>query len=417
MPRKPGVCALCAAVATVLLATDGDGRSDGAVRVAAARAVATGARLEVLSVVRTEPIISPEGQYIDSGVASTWRTDQRAVIEEQLTRVLGTAEHVLISVLDGNPAYTISRVAAERRAVLIVVGLGQHDLTTRIFGDETALQLARISRTPVLAVPPTVIASPNHAVVAVDFSDLSVRAAQAAVEAVADVGQVDLVHVVSAALDENVLRPLHIEWARTQLKLLCAQLVIPSGVTVTTDVLFGEPASTLLDYATRVGANLVSTGTHGRGFVARAMLGSVTTKLLRGTTCALLTVPRNPLPALAPSSHDAALGQSNDAALNWTALLNEFTKRNAGRRTILEVDDLELGAQSQEYNYPLMGISYSDRDGSLDLMLGDAGAGGRHLTRTMRRIVAVDVLTDGEGHDVALRIQSGVSQTLLTFAA
>ncbi len=164
----------------------------------------------------------------------------------------------------------------------------------------------------------------------------------------------ELVHVVSGALDENDSRPLHVEWVRTRLKKLYYQLVIPQGVTVTSEVLFGEPASVLLAYATRVGASLVTTGTHGRGFVARAMLGSVTTKLLRGSTCALLTVPRNPLPALAPSSQDATVGQSQDTALNWAALLKEFTKRNAGRRTILEVDDLEIGAQSQEYNYPLL---------------------------------------------------------------
>ena len=44
-------------------------------------------------------------------------------------------------------------------------------------------------------------------------------------------------------------------------------------------------------------------------------------------------------------------------------------------------------------------------------------AGGRHLTRSIGDVRAVDVLTDREGHDVALRVQHGTSQTLLTFAA
>ncbi len=164
--------------ATVLLATDGDERSDGAVRVAAARAATTGARLEVISVVRNEPVVSPEGMYIDAGIAPTWRTDRCVAVEAQLTRVLGTTERIAISVVEGNPSYTISRIAIERRAVLIVAGLGRHDLASRVFGEETALQLARLSRVPVLAVPAGVTGSPNHAVVAVDFSDLSVRAAQ-----------------------------------------------------------------------------------------------------------------------------------------------------------------------------------------------------------------------------------------------
>ena len=399
--------------ATVLLATDGDERSDGAVRVAVARADATGALLEVISVVRTEPAVSPEGVYLDSGASHARREEQRRLIEAQLTRVLSNHEIYSISVFDGNPAYTISRVAVERHAALIVVGLGRHAIANRLFSEETALQLARISRVPVLAVPDFMSEAPRHAVVAVDFSELSSRAAQAAIEAVADVGQVDLVHViVTDGADSTESRPLHAEWARSRLAALREQLVFPAGVKVACEVVFGNPASAILDYGTRVGATLVATGTHGRGFVARAMLGSVTTKLLRGATCALLTLPRDPLPALAPERHVV-----DPAGLSWTAMLDDFTKRNAGRRTILEVDDLEIGAQAQEYNYPLLGVSYSDRDGRLDLMLGDNAADGRHLARTMRSIVAVDVLKDGDGRDVALRVLCGASQTLLTFAA
>ena len=81
------------------------------------------------------------------------------------------------------------------------------------------------------------------------------------------------------------------------------------------------------------------------------------------------------------------------------------------------MDDIELGAQAQEYNYPLLGTVYDERAGRVELMLGDGRSGGRHLSRSIGNVVAVDVLTDGEGHDVALRVQHGTSQTLLTFAA
>ena len=186
---------------------------------------------------------------------------------------------------------------------------------------------------------------------------------------------------------------------------------------VTHVVLHGRPAPELLEYVARSGADLVSTGTHGRGFVARAILGSVTTSLLRGASCTLLAVPRDPLPALAPTRQDTAAGESFEAPLAWSRLLTDFTRRNAGRRTILEVDDLDIGAQAQEYNYPFVGASYSERDGRLDLVLGDRLAAGRHLARGMGSVVAVDVMTDGAGRDIALRVQHGTSQTLLTFAA
>ena len=404
--------------ATVVLATDGNERSDGAVRIARARADAMGALLEVVTVLQAEPVLAPEGGYFDERATLVRRTARRRVIEGQLERVLGPGNIYSISVLDGNPAYTISRVAIERRAALVVVGLGRHLIAQRLFTDETALQLARIARVPVLAVPADTTTAPNHAVVAIDFSDISVRAAQAAIDAVADSGEVTLVHVMPLVLEDAFAlesQEPYQKWAQAELAAVEAQLVVPDGVTVKRVAIRGRPAVEVLDYAARIGANLVATGTHGRGFVARAVLGSVTAKLLRGATCTLLTVPRDPLPALTVTAQDTA-GATPNSPLSWSRLLNDFTRRNAGRRTILEVDDLEIGAQAQEYNYPLLGVSYSDRDGRVDLMLGDRFAGGRHLARTMGSVVAVDVHTDGSGHDVALRIQHGTSQTLLTFA-
>jgi nucleotide-binding universal stress UspA family protein len=406
--------------AIILMATDGTERSDGALRVAAARAEATGATLELMTVIQAEAILAAESVYFGDAEILRRRTLRRTEVEAQVERVLGRDTILSISVLDGNPAFTISRVAIERRASLVVVGLGRHLIAQRIFSDETALQLARIARVPVLAVPASAHGAPRHAVVAIDFSDISKRAAQSAIETVTDDGRVDLVHVMPRVSEDaftiEAQEPYE-RWAKAQLQALMAQLVVPDGMTIVPVAVRGGPASELLDYVTRVGADVISTGTHGRGFVARTILGSVTTKLLRGATCTLLTVPRDPLPALAPSQQDAAAGESFESPLAWSRLLVDFTKRNSGRRTILEVDDAEIGAQAQEYNYPLLGASYSERDGRVDLMLGDRFAGGRHLARSMGSIVAVDVLTDGSGHDVALRVQHGRSQTLLTFAA
>ena len=405
--------------AIILMATDGTERSDGALRVAAARAEATGATLELVTVVQPEPLLATDDMTFGEADILRRFTTCRTHVEQQVVRVLGHDVILSITALEGNPAYTISRIAIERRASLVVVGLGRHLVADRIFSDETALQLARIARIPVLAVPTNACTAPRHAVVAIDFSDISTRAAQSAIETVSDDGRVDLVHVMPRVSEDaftiEAQEPYE-RWADAQLAAVAGQLVVPKGVTVTRTTLRGRPANELLDYATRVGADLISTGTHGRGFVARAIFGSVTTKLLRTATCTLLTVPRDPLPALALSQQAASAGSSFASPLAWSQLLADFTRHNAGRRTILEVDDLEIGAQAQEYNYPLLGVSYSERDGRLDLMLGDRFAGGRHLARTMGSVVAVDVLTDGAGHDVALRVQHGTSQTLLTFA-
>ena len=141
----------------------------------------------------------------------------------------------------------------------------------------------------------------------------------------------------------------------------------------------------------------------------------MTSQLLRASTCSLLTVPRDPLPLLASprDGSDTALPR-RDA--EWTAVLTGFTARNLGRRTVLEVDDLEIGAQAQEHNYPLIATVYDARDHRVQIMLGDRTATGRHLSRSIGGVARVDVLTDGAGRDVALHIEHGTSQTLLTFA-
>ena len=264
------------------------------------------------------------------------------------------------------------------RVALVVVGLGRHLVAQRLFSDETALQLARIARVPVLAVPEQTLVAPRRVVVAIDFSDISARAAQTAIEAVADNGEVSLVHVMPLVLEDaftlDAQEPYE-RWSEAQLASLVSKLVVPAGVSVKCVTLRGRPAAEVLDYASKTGADLIATGTHGRGFVARTMLGSVTTQLLRGATCTLLAVPRDPLPAMAAPARDLDAEGAFTARLAWGRMLNEFTRRNSGRRTILEVDDLEIGAQAQEYNYPLLGASYSERDKTLELMLGDRWAG------------------------------------------
>jgi nucleotide-binding universal stress UspA family protein len=406
--------------ATVLLAADGAAQSDGAVRVALAQSRDLGARLEILAIVAVEPMVAPEIPYgLWSEGNLLRRTALREAVEQQLERVTGQPREHTVLVLEGNPAYTIARIAVERRAALIVVGLGRHRVVDRLFSDETAIQLARISRVPVLAVPGTTRIAPRHAVVAVDFSDLSLRAAQAAIEAVSDTGRVDLVHVMPLIQEDAFAiegEEPYQRWAKEQLGALAGRLAIPSGVTVTIVTLRGRPAPELLAYVTRVGADLVTTGTHGRGFVARALLGSVTSQLLRAATCSLLAVPRDPLPALMNSTVPYSTVPLR-AESEWASLLTSFTSRNLGRRTILEVDDLEIGAQAQEYNYPLIAAMYDARDRRLQIMVGDRSATGRHLSRSIGGVAGVDVLTDGQGHDVALRVEHGTSHTLLTFAA
>ena len=53
----------------------------------------------------------------------------------------------------------------------------------------------------------------------------------------------------------------------------------------------GNPADEIVDYATKIGADLIVMGTQGRGGLRRVLLGSVAEKVLRAACCPVLVVP------------------------------------------------------------------------------------------------------------------------------
>jgi nucleotide-binding universal stress UspA family protein len=62
------------------------------------------------------------------------------------------------------------------------------------------------------------------------------------------------------------------------------------GVDCETEIQEGSPADTILSYARELSADLIVAGTHGRSGVKRHLIGSVTERLVRHSTCPVLTV-------------------------------------------------------------------------------------------------------------------------------
>ena len=61
-----------------------------------------------------------------------------------------------------------------------------------------------------------------------------------------------------------------------------------------TDVVFGYPAKAIVDWASRLSADLIVMGSHGRTGMAHLMLGSVAEAVVRTAQCPVLTV-RQPM--------------------------------------------------------------------------------------------------------------------------
>ena len=404
-----------------IVASDGKGQSDGALL--AGRVLGGSAdEVKIVAAVPPLPIVSPEAQLpLDPEVEARRAADLTAAVEAQAQRVLGGRARWNIEVRAGEPARAIVEAAREAGAHLVVTGLGRHGLVDRVFGDETALRLIRLGSLPVLAVPASFVHAPRHIVVAMDFSQPSIRAARMAIDMAAESATVHLVHV--APRDASSMLWSGGDWlatyeadAHAELTRAAARLNPPPGITVERTVLHGDPATQLLAYVAKVDADLIAAGSHGHGFVARVLVGSVVTKVLRGSACGVLITPsRAERPEKASVRRGGAARVTNVPQVEWVIRLNEFTKRNIGRRSVLEIDDPELGAQAQEHDYPLLGATYDFHDGRVELMLGDLGSVERHLTRSIGDVRTIDILTGADDRDIALRIAHGAGQSLLTF--
>jgi nucleotide-binding universal stress UspA family protein len=412
----PEVGVRASAASPVVIATDGRQQSDAALTIG--RLLAGGAdAFRLVTVLETLPMVPDMPIPVPIDVENARRDDAKRDAVNQTCRVWDVACDV--EVRDGDPATVIARIAHDAGATMIVAGLGRHRVTDRIFGDETALRLIRAADVPVLATAPSLMHAPRRIVVAVDFSETSLRAARLALDLAASGATIYLTHVAprdSSLHDWKGWGAKYKDGVGNALQKTREQLRVPAGMIVQNVLLQGDPATELLAFATSLNADLIATGSHGHGFVARLLVGSVTTRLVRCSTCSVLTVPHAAAMTRVRTSAEAPVVRKLPHA-EWTAQLDAFSRRNVGRRGTLEVDDPEIGAQAQEFDYPLSGATYDAHDQRVALMFGEPGWGAPHLTRGISGVTSVDIAQDDRGCDVAIRIAHGAGQTLLTFTA
>jgi nucleotide-binding universal stress UspA family protein len=404
----------------ILLATDGTESSDAALRAASAIAAHSNAAVVVLAVLEGLPLVAADFGMAIPPVEST-DTRRQALAErvrDQLNGFGPSARDWTVEIREGDPAATIARTAKDLDARVIVTGLGHHDLVNRIFGNEIALRTLRLARTPVLAVPPGFVTMPTRVVVATDFSAASVAAARTAFEIIDTATNVYLIHV-SPRLELKAeafaaWTTMFSEGLPPAFERVKAEIGLPPYTTVETVSRIGKASREVLEFAESVQADLIVTGSRGAGLINRLLIGSTATGIVRGARCAVLAVPAAP-------SEDRLVWPASGEHLKfhrdeWADELAAFTRRNVGRRASLEVDDPELGAQSQERDYPFLGASWDRHDERVEIMVGDFEGAGRHLTRGIAGVTGIDLLRDESGRDGVLRVAHHPGQTILTLS-
>ncbi len=407
----------------ILVATDCTSAAEPALRAARALAEHTGAEVQVLSVLEPIAPLPPVvgGVELPHHLDSDRSDALREAVEAQVRDTVGSVAWP-VNVVQGHPAAVIARTASRAGARMIVLGIGRHEVSDRLFGDETALRVLRLADVPVLAVTPGFHALPRRVLVAVDFSPSSFLAARVALGVVGEKASLQLAHVAPQ------VKPLLAPWERfgatdqqydytAALRKMKEELEAGPEIGVDTVELRGHPAETLLEHGQKTNADLIVCGSHGFGFLQRMFVGSVATRLLRGSTIPVMVVPQS---FVAARDAEGAGAKSTRRVQQveekeWASRLKEFTARNAARRCMVEVDDPSFGAQLQVVDYPLLGVAYDHHDRRVEIMLGDQD-GGNHLTKSITGVTGLDVVQGPDGRDRVLRIAHGSGQTLLTVA-
>jgi nucleotide-binding universal stress UspA family protein len=284
------------APAPVLVATDGSRIAHAAIRLASLMAERGAWAPQAVTVFEPLPVsvadmtlAPPAPIYYETLMESA-----AGLVQRQVRRYGGATWNLLVEF--GRSAPTITRLAKEQGARIIVIGLGRHGKLARLFGAETATRVARQSDVPVLAVAGSARELPRTALVAMDFGESSVRAAREAIALLQPGGRLHLLHVRWAMNGETAPDT---DWERTYalgveqgFKRLVHQLGHDNKeIEITTELRLGKVIETTLKVAKEIDADVIAVGSHNQSFVDRMVIGFTPAYLLRAARCSVLVAP------------------------------------------------------------------------------------------------------------------------------
>lgn len=278
----------------VLIATDLTEASDPAIARGAAHAQAVSAQVVICHVIpdvfRTHPL-QPTGG--DNAIALSAELTKRAadLATEQARRVAGLSpDQDTVVIETGSPGDEIVRVAEERRASLVVIG-GKPE-------GRTAERVVRYASTPVLVARrgPT----SGKILVATDFSTAALPALVFAKTLIENAHvEATLLHVmqppqpllpsIASAFGSPIVPapPGVVERLEELGKETLDGLAKSYGIGRTEQV-EGDPATTIVEQARAIGAEMIVMGSRGRTGLARLVLGSTAEHVIRTAPCSVL---------------------------------------------------------------------------------------------------------------------------------
>ncbi|HJS42510.1 MAG TPA: universal stress protein [Gemmatimonadales bacterium] len=186
----------------------------------------------------------------------------------------------------GPTAQVLESVMREIDAALLVLGGKHHSRLGRWLGGSTVQQVVRSVSVPMLVTAGDLRPHPR-VLLAVDASYAAAPTARKAVAFARTLGSpLRALHVVDPPPAIAELPP---DWSRKIVERDIWPMVplIDEGKVVHE----GEPFETIVNEAVAWGADVIVVGSHGKGWVDRLLIGSVTEDLLNNLPCAVLVVP------------------------------------------------------------------------------------------------------------------------------
>ena len=236
----------------------------------------------------------PERYYRDV------RDEARARLEALMAEVRPAGLSVSIELVVGATAPGILAATERRQADVLVVGTRGLTGWKRIVVGSTAAQVVRDARLPVLTVHPAdgrPARAPRTILVPTDFSTDAWLAAETALRVLlpAESGRLVLLHAyrlpggafARQAASDTVAEAARA--ARSNIEVLAKSFARPNLV-VEAEVAEGLPAQLIVEHASRLGADLVAMGTHGRSALERLWIGSTAERVIATAPCPVLTV-------------------------------------------------------------------------------------------------------------------------------
>jgi nucleotide-binding universal stress UspA family protein len=282
-------------IKSILVAVDLTESSSEVLRSAADLALASGAQLNIVHA-HEEPALAVERDLLAS---------QRKVHEKRkgLMDALGadlprSVAVGTVRVQIGSAADVILAESRETEADVIILGVHRNrGIADRLLGSTAELVL-RHAGVPCLLLNGPLQVPTRRIVVPSDLSAAAKRALVAALEWAEAIcpsdGDISIAHVLDTSVEVETA-----PWAEQEIQtdLLTAasegNREAGTSLPVTPIILRGDdPVRSLLDHAQAVSAGLIVMGTHGDGMLVRALLGSVSSAMVRRSPLPVLLVPR-----------------------------------------------------------------------------------------------------------------------------